>query len=208
VRAPSWTPFPVAETETPHFPARLSATSYLLAQNPVHLGTAGRARALSGTPTVGELDLIAVELPLLPTFNAVALVRRHVGLLALLRPAKGSNRTYCRGCLSTWMLRLVEVLALVTCSFQKVWSRNCRRKVGNRPLVQRVPRHGAGAGTFPAREPTPSPVVNDVARRVPDARDGDKASIRASDGEEFGVRPGTGRPGTGPAEMGPGAGAR
>ena len=61
----------------------------LLAQDPVHLGTAGRAGALGGTPTVGQFDLVAIELPLLPTFNAVALVRSHVGLLASAAPRQG-----------------------------------------------------------------------------------------------------------------------
>lgn len=154
MRAPSSTPFPVAETQTPRFQARLSATSYLLAQNPVHLGTAGRARALSGTPTVGQLDLIAVELPLLPTFNAVALVRRHVGLLALLRPAKGSNRTYCRACLSTWMLRLAEVLALVTRSFQRCGAEIVDGKWGTGHSCRKWLRRGTGSGTCVAREPT------------------------------------------------------
>ena len=78
--------------------------SGLLAQDPIHLGTAGRAGALGGTSSVRQFDLVAIELPLLPTFNAVALVRSHVGLLTLLRPAKGSGRSYRRACRCTWML--------------------------------------------------------------------------------------------------------
>src|SRR5207244_7705236 len=38
----------------------------LLAEHPVHLGGADGAGALGGPPTVGQLDLLALELPLFP----------------------------------------------------------------------------------------------------------------------------------------------
>jgi hypothetical protein len=44
---------------------------------------------LGGTPTVRQFDLVAIELPLLSTFNAVALVRSHVGLLKSAAPRQG-----------------------------------------------------------------------------------------------------------------------
>jgi hypothetical protein len=72
------------------FPRRLvSAASCLLTQYPIHFGTAGRARALCGTPTVGQFDLVAIELPLLPTLNAVALVRSHVASSLCCAPPRG-----------------------------------------------------------------------------------------------------------------------
>src|SRR5205807_5356738 len=62
-----------------------AAGSLALAQHAVHLGAAHRAAALGGAPAVGQLDLVAVELTLLPALDAVALVAAH-GFASLSAP--------------------------------------------------------------------------------------------------------------------------
>jgi hypothetical protein len=49
----------------------------LLAENPVHLGTACRAGALRRTTTVGQLNFVTLERPLLAALHAIPLVRSH-----------------------------------------------------------------------------------------------------------------------------------
>src|SRR5205807_1602962 len=55
----------------------------LLAEHPVHLGGADGAGTLGGPPTVGQLDLLALELPLFPAFHAIALIRGHKAVLSI-----------------------------------------------------------------------------------------------------------------------------